>query len=95
MLIFYFKYISSISQVKIKLQSIFNFHRKDFGCKVTKILERKILEENVMAIHLREKLFQVHWVHSILYDGYKKYIERLKYGCACSECMNGTLWRLS
>jgi len=45
---------------------------------MNKILEAKIVEENVLELRVLDRLSQVDWDSSRLTDGYEKSMERVK-----------------
>ena len=54
----------------------FDFVERSLVAEMNRVLEAK---ENVMALHVLNKLYQVDWDCSRLTDGYEQPMERLKY----------------
>jgi hypothetical protein len=71
--------ISIETEVKLCLRVVrFYFIQRSLVVGMNKILEVNIVEENVLELHVLEKLSQEDWDSSRLTDGYEQSIKRVK-----------------
>jgi hypothetical protein len=67
------------TEVKLFLGMVrFDFIQRSLVAEVNKVLEVKITEENVLALHVLDRLSQVDWDSSRLIHGYEQSMERVK-----------------
>jgi hypothetical protein len=56
----------------------FDLIHRSLVADMNKILEAKIVEANVLVLHVLDRLYQVDWDSSRFTDGYEQSIERMK-----------------